>query len=97
MMCDGTPILTISFLWRGFLLEVCPAFPSFRRLDSDIGYFLDVPGTGKMTAQAAIDYSKTTFAEGPTALPSFKTQEALAEVLTTISMTTGRLNKAQSV
>ena len=69
--------------------EFCPAFPDFKRLESDIAYYMDEPAVGKMTAADAVEYCRTSFSS-PSYLPKFKAPVELAEVLTSVHLFTGK-------
>lgn len=75
--------------WLTSFSEYCPAFPKFRRVESDIGYFLDVSTDGLMTAPDATEHCRTAFST-PSYLPKIDTPKSMAELLTSIQFFTGK-------
>ena len=78
---DERCVLWTNTIYFPFPLELCPANPTFRRFESDMGYFMD---TSVMTARKyseAREYCRTEF-DVPTHFPDVSTVDLFAEVIT---------------
>ena len=83
-LISSTHQVKMTFL----LIETCPAHPTFRRLESDLGYYFntDMPHLRYLDA---LEYCRTEF-DMPTYFPQIKTIETLREASGAVRIAGGR-------
>ena len=82
-------IFAVKIKMQFSLIETCPAHPTFRRLESDLGYYFDTD-MPSLPYLDALEYCRTQF-DMPTYFPEIKTIDSLREASGAVRIAGGNL------